>query len=104
MTRDKEELEAMVREQFPLIYSMQDPVEADAYASRRNALIDYATAVSAPWLSTEASFEHIPRIVRQQFDPWPAIMLEVSPKSIKSWLSERASRVGTQGEMPCWPG
>ncbi|MDO6414277.1 hypothetical protein Q4F19_07770 [Sphingomonas sp. BIUV-7] len=53
MARDKDELEARVRAQFPLVFSLKDPVDNEAYAVRRNALVDYATAVSVPPLSVE---------------------------------------------------
>jgi hypothetical protein len=55
MARNSDELTAIVRAQFPLIFSLQDPIETEAYRARRNALIDYATAVSAPPLSAETT-------------------------------------------------
>jgi hypothetical protein len=53
MARDQAEIEKSIREQFPIAFGETAVVDAEVYRVKRNALVDYALAVTGPFLSAE---------------------------------------------------
>jgi hypothetical protein len=49
----KAEIEQSIRNQLPIIFGEKDSVDRDAFLQKYNALVDYAAAVSAPFLGSE---------------------------------------------------
>lgn len=53
MPRDPSELEGLISHAFPITFGYAQEVDEDDYIAKRNAVTDYATAVTGPFLSTE---------------------------------------------------
>lgn len=51
--KTKAEIQELIRNNLPIVFGKTESVESDAFRKKYEAMIDYATAVSGPFLGTE---------------------------------------------------